>query len=89
MLEQIIIVSLFTAGVLHLMQKWQIKVPFSCEFCFAFWGAFFFFLLLNYIVSSDLLVILKFIHNQFVYALSSAVFSFYITIRINMYANNR
>lgn len=88
MLEQIIITSLSTAGVLHLMQKWQIKNPLSCDFCFAFWASFFCFLLTNF-VSSDLVNIAKCLYNQFIYALSSAVLSFYISIRINMYANNR
>ena len=88
MLEQIIIVAFSIAGVLHLMQKWQIKNPLNCDFCFAFWAAFIWFLMMN-LVLGDFIVITKYLLYQFGYALSSAVLSFYISIRINMYANNR
>lgn len=88
MLEQIIIVALSIAGVLHLMQKWQIKNPLNCDFCFAFWVSFIWFLMIN-LVLGDFTVITKYLLHQFGYALSSAVLSFYISIRINMYANNR
>lgn len=88
MLEQIIITGLAVAGGLHIMQKWQIRNPFNCDFCFLFWSSFFAFLLTNF-VSSDLITIAKYLYNQFIYALSSAVLGFYVLIRINMYANNR
>lgn len=88
MVEQIIITALSTAGALHIMQKWQIKNPLNCDFCFLFWTSFFSFFCSD-IFKSDLSVNFTAIYKPFVYALSSAVLGFYVLIRINMYANNR
>jgi len=75
MLEQIIIVSLFISAVLHIMQKWQIKNPLECDFCLAFWVSLLYFLVTDF--------------THIFLALPTAALTFYITIRINMYANNR
>ena len=83
MLEQFITSTLTVTGFIHVLYKWKIKIPFGCDFCFSFWASCIFWAL-RYNES-----FVQSIFNIIAYSLSGATLSFYISLRINMYENNK